>query len=82
MSQDGVLFLHHNYQIQDGAWCHELPWDELKMIQKKGEPLPQLEDVLAWARDAGVHLSLDMKTFFKPGGSLAKESSACSNGRI
>ena len=73
MSRDGVLFLQHNYQIQDGAWCHNLPWDELKNIRKQGEPLPQLEDVLAWAREADAHLSLDMKTFFRPEGSLVKE---------
>ena len=73
MSRDGVLFLHHNYQIQDGTWCHSLPWDELKNIRKQGEPLPQLEDVLVWARDTGAHLSVDMKTFFKPEGSLVKE---------
>jgi len=73
MSQDNVLFLHHNYQIQDGIWCNDLPWDELKKAKIQGEPLPTLEDILIWARDAGAHLSLDMKTFFKPARSLAKE---------
>jgi len=73
MSRDGVAFLHHNYQIQDGVWCHDVPWAELKNVKIQGEPLPKLEDVLAWARDAGAHLSLDMKTFFKPEGNLARE---------
>ena len=45
----------------------------MKEIKIEGEPLPLLEDVLVWARDAGAHLSLDMKTFFKPEGILAKE---------
>src|SRR5215212_1394036 len=73
LSQDGVAFLRHNYQLPDGRWCHDLTWNELKELKIEGEPLPKLEDVLAWARDAGPHLSLDMKTFFKPEGSLTKE---------
>lgn len=73
MSRDGVAFLHHNYQIQDGVWCHDVPWAELKEVKIQGEPLPKLEDILVWARDAGAHLSLDVKTFFKPQGILAKE---------
>jgi len=73
LSQDGVAFLRHNYQLPDGRWCHEVSWDELKEIKIQGEPLPKLEDILVWARDASVHLSLDMKTFFRTEGSLAKE---------
>jgi len=73
MSQDDVAFLRHNYQLPDGCWCHDVSWNELKELKIEGEPLPLLEDVLVWARDAGAHLSLDMKTFFKPEGVLAKE---------
>jgi glycerophosphoryl diester phosphodiesterase len=73
LSRDGVAFLHHNYQLHDGIWCHDLPWAELKEFRVKGEPLPKLEDVLVWARDIGTCLSLDMKTFFRPEGSLSKE---------
>lgn len=73
LSRDGVPFLRHNYQLPDGRWGHDVTWNELKEIKIEGETLPLLEDVLVWARDAGVHLSLDMKTFFKPEGSLAKE---------
>jgi glycerophosphoryl diester phosphodiesterase len=73
LSQDGVAFLRHNYQLPDGRWCHEVAWQELKGLKIEGEPLPKLEDVLIWARDAGAHLSLDMKTFFRTEGSLAKE---------
>lgn len=73
LSQDGVAFLHHNYTLPDGRWCNDVCWDELKELEIEGEPLPRLEDVLAWARDAGAHLSLDMKTFFKIEGSLVKE---------
>jgi glycerophosphoryl diester phosphodiesterase len=73
LSREGVAFLRHNYQLSDGRWCHDLTWDELKELRIEGEPLPRLEDVLVWARDAGAHLSLDMKTFFKPERSLAKE---------
>lgn len=73
LSRDGVAFLRHNYQLPDGHWSHDLSWNELKDVKIGGEPLPLLEDVLVWARDTGVHLSLDMKTFFKPEGSLVKE---------
>jgi glycerophosphoryl diester phosphodiesterase len=73
LSQDGVAFIRHNYQLPDGRWTHEVPWNELKRLKIEGESLPKLEDILVWARDAGAHLSLDMKTFFKPEGNLVKE---------
>lgn len=73
MSQDGVPFLRHNYQLPDRRWCHDLHWDDLKELKIEGERLPKLEDVLAWARDTGAYLSLDLKTFFRPAGSLIKE---------
>ncbi len=73
MSRDCVPFLRHNYQLPDGRWCSQLPWNELRELKIDGEPLPLLEDVLVWARDAGATLSLDIKTFFSPEGSLTKE---------
>jgi glycerophosphoryl diester phosphodiesterase len=73
MSQDCVPFLRHNYQLPDGRWCHELAWNELKELRIEGEPLPSLEDILVWVRDKGANLSLDLKTFFKPEGSLVKQ---------
>jgi glycerophosphoryl diester phosphodiesterase len=73
LSQDGVAFVRHNYTLPDGRWCNQVCWEELEDLKIDGETLPKLEDVLVWARDSGAHLSLDMKTFFKPGGSLAKE---------
>jgi glycerophosphoryl diester phosphodiesterase len=73
MSQDGVAFLRHNYQLPDGRWCGRLSWQKLKEFKVDGEPLPLLEEVLEWARDIGTTLSLDIKTFFSPDGSLTKE---------
>jgi len=73
LSQDGVSLLRHNYQLPDGRWCHDVTWDKLKELKIEGEPLPKLEDVLLWARDAGANLSLDIKTIFSPEGSLTKE---------
>lgn len=73
MSQDGVPFLRHNYQLPDGRWCCDVPWNELQEFRIDGELLPKLEDVLAWARDADANLSLDIKTIFSPEGGLAKE---------
>lgn len=73
MSRDGIPFLRHNYQLPDGRWCHDVTWDALKEIKIEGEPLPKLEDVLAWARDAGVILSLDIKNIFHPEGDMTKK---------
>ena len=73
LSQDGVAFLRHNYTLPDGRWCHHLRWSALKELKIHGESLPKLEDILVWARDAGAHLSLDMKTFFRAEGSLTEE---------
>lgn len=72
ISLDGVPFLRHNYQLPDGRWCSQLPWNVLREIRIEGEPLPLLEDVLVWARDVGVILSLDLKTIFTPEYSLSK----------
>jgi glycerophosphoryl diester phosphodiesterase len=73
MSRDGVAFLRHNYQLPDGRWCHDVCWDKLQKLKIEGESLPQLEDVLVWARETDVILSLDIKTFFSSEGSLTKE---------
>lgn len=73
MSQDCVPFLRHNYQLPDGRWCGQLPWSELKELKIEGESFPLLEEVLAWAREVGVTLSLDIKSFFSPQGSLIRE---------
>jgi glycerophosphoryl diester phosphodiesterase len=70
MSRDGIPFLRHNYQLPDGRWCHDVAWNELKGLKIEGESLPLLEDVLVWARDAGVILSLDIKSLFSPAGDL------------
>src|SRR5688572_20804211 len=71
LSRDGVAFLRHNYQLPDGRWCNQLPWDVLKDQSVDDEPLPLLEDVLVWARDIGATLALDIKSAFGPEGALA-----------
>lgn len=73
MSQDCVPFLRHNYQLPDGRWCGQLLWRELKEFKIEGESIPLLEDVLLWAREENATLSLDIKTFFSPNGSLTQE---------
>lgn len=73
LSRDGVAFLRHNYQLPDGRWSHNVPWNELMGLKIDAESLSLLEDVLVWAKETDVHLSLDMKTFFKPAGNLTKE---------
>ncbi|MCX6078353.1 MAG: glycerophosphodiester phosphodiesterase [Chloroflexi bacterium] len=70
LSQDGVAFLRHNYSLPDSRWCSAVPWSELKDIRIEHEPLPRLDDVLAWACENNVYLSLDIKVGFKPEKSL------------
>lgn len=72
LSADGIAFLRHNYSLPDGRWCRDVMWSELAHITIEGESLPKLEDVLAWARDAGAYLSLDLKTAFIPEGTLTE----------
>jgi glycerophosphoryl diester phosphodiesterase len=73
LSRDGVAFLHHDYQLPDGRWCHDVTWNELRQVEIEGEYLPKLEDVLVWAKETGAKLSLDIKTFFRPKRILTKE---------
>jgi glycerophosphoryl diester phosphodiesterase len=77
MSHDGVAFLRHNYQLPGGRWCHDLTWKELEQIRIDDESLPLLEDVLAWARGAGIILSLDIKSIFQPDFVLTREVVRC-----
>lgn len=72
MSRDGVPFLRHNYQLPDGRWGHNLAWDELSSLRVEGEALPSLEDVLVWAREVDVILSLDIKNMFHPAGNMTE----------
>jgi glycerophosphoryl diester phosphodiesterase len=72
ISQDGIPFLRHNYQLPDGQWCNQLDWNTLKNITVDGEPLPRLDDVLIWAHEIGVYLSLDIKTSFSPENNLSE----------
>jgi glycerophosphoryl diester phosphodiesterase len=73
LSADGIAFLRHNYTLPDGRWCRDVTWSELTTVTIKGEPLPKLEDVLVWARDADVHISLDLKAGFIAQGTLSAE---------
>ncbi|KAF0108356.1 MAG: glycerophosphoryl diester phosphodiesterase [Anaerolineaceae bacterium] len=73
LSRDGVAFLRHNYTLPDGRWCSSVPWAELKAITIEDEPLPLLEDLLVWAREGDLCLSLDLKVGFMPERRLVKE---------
>ena len=73
MSSDGVPFIHHNYQLPDGQWCNQVPWNVLKNITIENEPFPRLDDVLVWAHENSVLLSLDIKTSFRAENSLSQE---------
>jgi glycerophosphoryl diester phosphodiesterase len=77
VSRDDVAFLRHNYQLPDGRWCHKLTRKELNEVRINGESLPLLEEVLAWAREAGVILSLDIKNIFQPEGVVTREVIRC-----
>ena len=72
ISQDGIPFLRHNYQLPDGQWCNQVDWDTLKNTIVDGEHLPRLDDVLIWAHEIGVYLSLDIKASFSPESNLSE----------
>lgn len=76
LSADDVAFLHHNYTLEDGARCPSVGWQELQTQRVGGEKLPLLRDVLAWAREEDVHLSLDLKTGFQEFGRLVNSVTA------
>lgn len=73
LSQDSVPFLRHNYTLPDGRLCSQVNWTELQELAIQNEHFPKLEDVLIWAREQDVCLSLDLKVGFKPERSLTKE---------
>jgi len=73
LSQDGVPFLRHNYTLPDSRLCSDVSWAELQSITIQNEAFPRLEEVLVWARENDVYLSLDLKVGFKPEYSLTKE---------
>lgn len=73
LSRDGIAFLRHNYSLPDGRACWRVPWSEIKDLKVEKESIPLLEDVLVWARDSGVCLSLDLKVGFLPERKLAQE---------
>ena len=70
LSQDGVAFLRHNYTLPDTRLCSDVCWEELGSMSIQNEPFPRLEEVLVWARENQVLLSLDLKVGFKPEHSL------------
>src|SRR5688500_2415376 len=73
LSQDGIAFLQHHYTLPDQRFCANVPWAEIKEFKIQDETFPLLEDVLAWARENDVCLSLDLKVGFMPEGKLVKE---------
>jgi glycerophosphoryl diester phosphodiesterase len=73
ISQDEVAFLRHNYTLPDHRWCSSVTWAEIKDMKFQNETAPSLEEVLVWARENEVRLSLDLKVGFMPEGRLAKE---------
>ncbi|PJH74864.1 MAG: hypothetical protein CO064_09725 [Anaerolineae bacterium CG_4_9_14_0_8_um_filter_58_9] len=73
LSRDGVAFLRHDYTLPDGQWCSSVSWAELKEMTIQNEPFPLLEDVLVWAREGDICLSLDLKVGFIPERCLVTE---------
>ena len=74
LSRDGVPFLHHNYSLADGRWCHAVDWNELKNYELEGERLPLLSEVLDWAQEVKTNISLDLKSGFKRFGRLSMKT--------
>ena len=71
LSADGVPYLFHHYSLPDGRPTSGLAWAELEKVQVKGQALPRLDEVVAWAKQSGACLALDLKVGFTPPHALA-----------
>lgn len=67
ISLDDVAFLQHNYGLPDGRMASTVSWDEISQTR-----VPRLEEVLVWAKEVQVYLSLDLKVGFSPERKLAR----------
>jgi glycerophosphoryl diester phosphodiesterase len=75
LTRDGQAVLFHDFTLMpklgDGRWLRELAWDEVRTLdvgrwfgpEFAGQPVPRLDEVLAWARGQ-VALWLDLKHGF------------------
>ncbi|HKP76855.1 MAG TPA: glycerophosphodiester phosphodiesterase family protein, partial [Longimicrobiaceae bacterium] len=45
-----------------------LPWERIALARAGGEPVPRLEEVVAWAAEAGAFLNVELK---RPGAEAA-----------
>lgn len=53
---DGTLVVHHDVELWDGR---AIP--ELTAAQLAPQPVPTLDEVLAWAADTGAYLNIEIK---------------------
>lgn len=72
-SSDGEIFVMHdtNFSRTTGVnkGCWEMTWEEIRQLDAgsffseefKGEPIPLLEDVINFARIAGIRLNIELK---------------------
>jgi len=61
---DGNLVLFNSYQLPDGRWIRHLDAEQLRSVKPRGHSLVFLKQVLEWAQDKRVGLSLDIKNGF------------------
>jgi glycerophosphoryl diester phosphodiesterase len=62
---DGTLIVFHDHTTE--RWngrpdvISATDWHQLRRVRIDGEPIPTLEEVCAWARDAGMSLNVEIK---------------------
>jgi glycerophosphoryl diester phosphodiesterase len=65
-SADGVPIVIHDPTLDrttDGAGLvASLSWADISRVRSRGEPVPRLEEVAAWAAETGAWLNVEIKT--------------------
>jgi glycerophosphoryl diester phosphodiesterase len=65
LSADGVPVVIHDDTLDrttDGRGpVAALPWAALAAVRAEGEPLPRLDEVMAWAAEAGAFVNVEIK---------------------
>lgn len=61
---DGILVLHNGYQLPDGRWIRQHPYQVIRDARPRGHALVVLDQALEWVRGKPIGLSLDIKNGF------------------
>jgi glycerophosphoryl diester phosphodiesterase len=58
-TKDGVLIVHHDFHLPDGRLIAALEFAEVQL--PNGYVVPKLDEVLAWTKNTGAYLNIEIK---------------------